>query len=96
MNHETPLHEVAQILPQTAAAILDGRDPLLQEAVLTNLRAILAFWEENGYHLDPVTFEGVMVSFVVTLIPMHEQMWELVQSNARLRQAISVLKGGIG
>lgn len=96
MNHETPLHEVAQILPHAAAAILDGQDPILQEAVLTNLRTTLTFWEKNGYHLDPVTFEGVMVSFVVTLVPMHDQMWELAQSNARLRQAISVLKGGIG
>jgi hypothetical protein len=65
-----------------------GFDPAVQEAVLMQVRTIVAFWEAQGYVFDPVAYEGVLLGLVPILASLCTElllMWaETASLNVRL------------
>lgn len=77
MTPETPLPEVARHLPQAAAAILDQHSEGVQVYVLTQIRAIVVYWETQRYVFDPVAYEGILNAFVVNFAPLAAEIQRL-------------------
>lgn len=67
MNIETPLTEVAHMLPKEAAVVLMNLDVATQQLVLTLTRNVIVAWEQSGVDLDPITFSMVITPVVATL-----------------------------
>lgn len=72
MNPDTPLEEVATLLPTSAAQILTEQHVDVQLATLRQVRAAMVFWESNGYAFDPIELEGILVALVSSLAPLHD------------------------
>ncbi len=70
MRPDTPLDEVARHLPLNAAKTLVGEDPLIQDAVLRQVRVMVVYWESQRYVFDPVAYEGILDAVVATVIPL--------------------------
>lgn len=64
MNHQTPLTEVAALLPARAAQLLYDQDAVVRQIVMEMVRYHLAAWEEAGVVLDPIQREAVLFTFV--------------------------------
>lgn len=98
MNPDTPLPEVAQMLPKEAAQMLLPASQNVQGAVLRQLRALLVYWEQHHYVLDPVALEGIVTAFVASLTPLHmaleKDAIEIAQLKGRLLAA-EILLGGL-
>lgn len=79
MNVNTDLADVARILPASAAELLMYTDPVIQTAVLTMVRGVIAEWEESGVCLDPITLETVLTSVVKHFIGLSNLVVELLE-----------------
>lgn len=66
MRTDTPLSEVALLLPVEGARILTERPVQVQILVLELLRDQIIYWESQHVVLDPVQFNAVVNGFVVT------------------------------
>jgi hypothetical protein len=73
MNVNTPLTEVAHILPAETASLLLHLPTDRACAVLAEIRNIVTTWEENGVTMDPITF-GVVIHSVTYLVRENEQL----------------------
>jgi hypothetical protein len=91
MNHDTPLAEVAQLLPQEGAQALLRYPLIIQQNVLTNLRLILMTWEMVNVELDPIQFEAVVNSFVITMAASTSVMADAVQGLSQRLSAAEFL-----
>jgi hypothetical protein len=60
VNPETPLPEVAHLLPAQQAATLGNLEPFIQEATLKDVRHLVVQWEQSGLDFDPITFEKAL------------------------------------
>lgn len=67
MNHDTPLAQVAHMLPPESAALLVNLDVRTQQLVLELSRNIIVAWEQSGVDLDPITFSMVITPVVATM-----------------------------
>ena len=89
MNAETPLAEVAAMLPSSAATLLLASPSAVQEWALTNIRSCMTYWESDGYQLDPITMEGVLNAFVISLVgtlgALHDARLEIMALKSILR-----------
>lgn len=84
MKPDTPLTEVAAHLPREAAGHLSNYNPNVQTAVLTQVRALVVFWEARGYAFDPIAYEGLLNGVVPTLAPIFAEVVRLRAENASL------------
>lgn len=91
MNITTPLTEVAAHLPTEAANHLDGYNTTVQELVLTQLRLVVS-WIENDLDitLDPVAYATLITALVVSISPLYAQ---LHAKNVRIVELESKLMG---
>lgn len=67
MTPETPLPEVAQMLPPETAALLMNLHTEQQILILTLIRNVIVGWEQSGVDLDPITFSMVLTPVVATI-----------------------------
>lgn len=84
MRPDTPLTEVATHLPLPAAQILDEMAEDVQEYVLSQMRRVIVWWEEQGYVLDPVSYEAVLTALVACLTPQAEEIRRAARTIATL------------
>lgn len=82
VTHETPLPDIARMLPTMAADALGKTSPGTQATVLELLRNTFVYWQSNGYTLDPVQFEGVVNSFIATMVPLVNVLTEMGASKS--------------
>lgn len=74
MRYDTPLPDVAHLLPRSAARFLMTATPLTQDFTLQAVRSMLIELEEADVTLDPIQLEAVLTSYVRTLCVLHTQM----------------------
>lgn len=91
MTPDTPLPEVAHLLPQEAASWLSERDSFIQTSVLTQLRILVVFWESHGHVFDPIVYEGIINALVPSLAAMNDEILRLRRENERLRALVGGL-----
>lgn len=88
MTPDTPLTEVAAHLPAETAALLLEHEPEVQSAVLTQVRAVVVFWETQRYVFDPIAYEGILRAFVPTLAPLYAEVLRLERERGRDRDRL--------
>jgi len=74
MRYDTPLPDVAHMLPRGAARLLLSATPLTQEFVLQSVQTLLIELEESGVTLDPIQLDTVLSTYVRTITVLHTQM----------------------
>jgi len=80
---DTPLTEVARHLPREAATQLSDYEPDVQMAVLTQIRAMVVYWEKQ-HVFDPIAYEGLLNGLVPVLTLLYAELGRLRSENARL------------
>lgn len=78
MKADTPLPEVALILPTDAAADLLKASSAVQESVLSAVRSFMCELEESDVHLDPITLSVVLHALTLQLKRDHVQILGLM------------------
>jgi hypothetical protein len=76
MNEQTPLEEVAKILPPNGAKMLTEFDIQVQIAVLAQIRTVVATLETFSITLDPVQLGVVLDLFVGSLAPYADALYK--------------------
>ena len=71
MTPETPLAEVARLLPTEAATLLMDQSPPVQKLAVELLKGQILYWESRGVLLDPLQFDVVVTGLVVYVITVH-------------------------
>lgn len=74
MRYDTPLPDVAHMLPKEAARLLMSATPMTQEFTLQSVKTMLIELEETGVTLDPVQLEAVLLTHVRIVAVLHTQM----------------------
>jgi len=92
MTPETPLPEVAALLPRTAAALLSGSSSDVQVRVLGCVRTCFVYWEEQGYDIDPITLEGVLNGLVAMAAGMGDLIERLCVEILDLKRALAMVE----
>lgn len=83
MNDNTPLTEVAAILPTDAAKMLDECVSEVQMAVLAQIRTAVSTLEMCGVALDPVQLALVLDLFVGSLLPYADALYRIGHANSK-------------
>lgn len=68
MNEDTPLTEVAHLLPTEVASFLSGLNEDLQAPTLEAVRSLVTTIEEEGVTLDVFQLEAVLTGFVPIMV----------------------------
>lgn len=68
MNEDTPLTEVAKLLPTDVASFLSGLDEDMHAPVLESVRSIVTTIEEEGIALDVFQLQAVLTGVVPVLV----------------------------
>lgn len=95
---DTPLAEVAKIIPPDAASILLALPAPIIEQVLTLTRDCLFYWDKHDYAFDPIQFEGVVGALVATLAAVVTRIKNLEFENVVLQSrllAAEAMNGGL-
>lgn len=88
MNLDTPIHEVAQHMPQEAAAFLMRHSEEVQIATLTQIRSIVAYFETKRVVMDPIAYDAILRGMTLVLAPLYEEITRLRDVNARLSSQV--------
>lgn len=76
MKPDTPLPEVALLLPRSAAQVLLLAPLPVQESVLGMMRSMILSLERRGHTLDPIELEAVLNVYVGTITALCEALYE--------------------
>lgn len=83
MNLDTPLSQVALMLPLEAAQKLMYLPEARQTAVLAAVRRLMTRWESSGVVLDPFTLGVVLTSVIIELLAVIQAAIEQIQDPGR-------------
>jgi hypothetical protein len=75
---ETPLKEVAHMLPPESAEALLFLNATLQGAILHDIREVIVSWEQSGVDLDPITFSKIIVPVVAKITGINMMAYKLM------------------
>lgn len=93
MTPDTPLTEVAQLLPSAAAALLLEASSDVQIKTLETVRSCFLYWESRGITLDPVQLEGFMGALVAAVAAMAVRLEEQAALIAFQDSALRLVTG---
>lgn len=88
MKRDTPLSEVARMLPTGVANELLKYDIEVQRTMCELIREAVSNWEENGVILEPVAYEVVVITYAAQALTAINKVLELDNEITVLRRLI--------